>query len=506
MARIWIRTLSIVVAAVAATSMVPVRGDDESDYVWQSDGDVRPVGVIQPDAPKNLTTALIAEARFGPTARQTASGLPKGFAVQEQTSSAAGTKRGNPFKEEAPPAKPPAAASAVPGTAAAVSSDACTVCEDDCDGEPYRLFKLPALEDSRIGLRGWLEQGYTWSPDRPANRFNGPVAFNDRSNEYQLNQLYLIAERVAKPGERTPELGGRVDFLYGTDHRFVTASGLDDDWSGSARFYGLAMPQLYGDLAFQKLLFRAGHFYAPCGYETAMVEDNFFYSHSYTFLYAQPTSLTGAQLQYQLNDRLSVNGGLDTGWNAWEPTNGKLGYFTGVNWTSPDKRTSLAFELFLNNRQPAGIESTLTHYALVLRSKLSDKLSYGFEHNLGYDPEAVQTQFGRTHGEWYSFVHYLIYELNPCWSVGVRYEWLNDDDGLVVQGLGDPHGIPLSPVPAAWNELSLGVNYKPSNNLVLRSEVRWDWENTWVPAIAQPFDDFTKSRQFLWATDLIVRF
>ncbi len=504
-----LRIVSVAMVAVALSS-APIRGEDDSGYVWQTDGDVQPAGVIQPDAPRNLTAAMISETRSGPTVRRTAR------AASPRPPAAAAA---NPFKEEAPsaktpsakapsakapPAKPPAAASAAPGGAAAAASEACTVCE--FDGEPYRLFDLPALEDSRLKIRGWLEQGYTWNPDRPANRFNGPVAFNDRSNEYQLNQFYLIAERAAKTDECDAGLGGRVDLLYGTDRRFLVASGLDDDWSGDARFYGLAMPQLYGDLALRKLLFRVGHFYAPCGYELPTAPDNFFYSHSYTYLYAQPTSLTGAQLQYQLNERLSVNGGLDTGWNAWEPPNDKLGYFTGATWTSPDRRTSLAFEMFFNNRQPIGVESTLTHYALVLRSKLSDKLSCAFEHNLGYDPQGVETQLGRTHGEWFSFVHYWVYELNPCWSVGARYEWLNDDDGLIVKGLGAPQGIPLAAVPAAWNELSLGVNYRRSNNLLLRSEVRWDWENSWVATTDRPFDDFTKSHQFLWATDLIVQF
>ena len=37
----------------------------------------------------------------------------------------------------------------------------------------------------------WLDQGFTGNYDDPNNNFNLPMAFNDRSNEYQMNQLYL---------------------------------------------------------------------------------------------------------------------------------------------------------------------------------------------------------------------------------------------------------------------------------------------------------------------------
>ena len=331
------------------------------------------------------------------------------------------------------------------------------------------------------------------------------MAYNDRSNEYQLNQLYLYAERVTETNGCGWDLGGRIDLLYGTDWRFPQAFGLDNEWNQDQRFYGLAMPQLYADVAVNDWLFRFGHILAPCGYESVMAPNNFFYSHSYTFLYGQPTTLTGAQATYKLNDRLSVNGGFDTGWNDWDAKNGKLGYYFGSNWTSADEKTTVGFEMFLGNEQPRGIESTRAHYALVLTRKLTDKLTYALEHNFGNDPRAA-TQMGVRHAEWGSLVNYLFYQLNDCWTVGGRYEFLVDDDGAIVNGLGNPHGIPLLAVPANWNELSLGVNYKPNKNLILRSEVRWDWVDLRAEVSDRPFDDFTKSQQFLWASDMIVKF
>jgi len=37
----------------------------------------------------------------------------------------------------------------------------------------------------------WLDQGATINTLSPRDRTNGPVTFNNRSNEYQLNQAYF---------------------------------------------------------------------------------------------------------------------------------------------------------------------------------------------------------------------------------------------------------------------------------------------------------------------------
>ncbi len=171
-----------------------------------------------------------------------------------------------PSTPSASPAKPESAVPEKPAAEKANGDEAADEGNKDED-TGFKLFKGPWLEKHRIDIRGWVDQGYTWNPDDPGIHFNGPVGYNDRSNEYMMNQFYLITERVTKPEDGCWDWGGRVDLLYGTDRRFVTAFGLDDRWSEGERFYGLAMPQLYGDLAYDKFVFRVGHMLAPVGYE-----------------------------------------------------------------------------------------------------------------------------------------------------------------------------------------------------------------------------------------------
>jgi opacity protein-like surface antigen len=366
--------------------------------------------------------------------------------------------------------------------------------EDEDTG--FKLFKGPWLECHRIDIRGWLDQGFTWNPDNPVSRFNGPVGYNDRSNEYQLNQLYLIMERVTKTDECNPlDVGGRVDLLYGTDRRFVEARGLDTEWGN--RFYGLAMPQMYADVAINNLVLRGGHFLAPCGYESVMAPENFFRSHTYQFLYGQPTTLTGGSAIYKINDQWSVNCGLDGGWNNWVDAAGKVNYMGGWNWTSEDKKRTLAYEAFIGEQLP-GVDSNLTHYCLVFTQKLGEKWTYALEHNLGYETNAIALPNGnRTHGDWFGLASYLLCDINDKWSWGIRYEWFNDDDGTVVAEVGPPA---TSPVPSHYTDLSFGLNYKPNKNIIVRSEVRYDHST------AKVFESFTTQDQFLWSIDAIVRF
>ena len=46
---------------------------------------------------------------------------------------------------------------------------------------------------------GYLDQGVTLNADSPTDRINGPVLSNYRSNDYQMNGLYMVGERKIDP-------------------------------------------------------------------------------------------------------------------------------------------------------------------------------------------------------------------------------------------------------------------------------------------------------------------
>jgi hypothetical protein len=387
---------------------------------------------------------------------------------------------------------------------------ACTSRDDPDDGaeKPWRLFDQPLLTSRGFNIRGWADQGITTNARFPADRFNGPVTFNDRTDEYGLGQLYLITERETKTEGQGFDVGGRVDVLYGTDYRFTTADGLETKWNGDRRFYGLAMPQLYADFALNDWVFRVGHFYANFGYEVVPAVDNFFHSHGYSLTYGEPITLTGMTVKWQFNDQLSLTAGFHRGWNEWEDTNDKLGFLGGVTWKSEELGTSISFAVTASN-ELADQSSSLAMYSVVLTQKLAERWRYVLEHDGAHQTNAVDRGGSLAPANWFGVTNYLFFDLNPQWSFGLRYEWFADNNGTRVRGLGNPHGIDFQPDPlfgACWNDVSIGVNYKPHRNVVLRCETRWDWVDPIGTSNVNPFDDQTRRSQFLFDTDLIIQF
>ena len=419
------------------------------------------------------------------------------------------------------PSNPPLALPAINADIAPVAASPTEECPVAEEG-PCKLFHSDWLDRQHLDIRGYVEAGYTSNPDWPLNGSNAPVGYNDQANQFVLNQFYLIAERVAKvENDGGFDYGYRADVMYGADRRFVQvidfssplanySPGWDSNWNDGNYLYGLAMPQLYGDLAYDKLLLRAGHFYAPHGYENPMPTENFFYSHTYAFLYGEPTTLTGACATYKVLDKLSVNAGIDTGWNVFTPINGQPNYFVGVNWTSPDDRINVAEEVFLgNNEFLPGYNSFRYLLNTVVNVKLGCKWHYALEANLASDSNGNimftsfdPLSFTFATAKWWGLTNYLFYDINDCWGLGIRYEHFESDTASLVYLNGPPFGQQVS----TWNDVTLGLNWKPNKNVTLRSEVRWDWAANTGVAGNMPFGDGNSNSQFLWGNDVVVRF
>ncbi len=179
-----------------------------------------------------------------------------------------------------------AAACACSGCPAATPT--CSECSDDCpEGgclggpfdpcckltDPWKLFDCEGLKCRNINIAGYVAQSFTGNPQNPSDRFNGPLTWTDRANEYQLNQFLTYTERPTNTNGYGWDFGGRADVMVGTDYRFNTESGLETRGQFTApkvstqRFYGVAFTQFYFEVARNNLKIKFGHFYSPVGYE-----------------------------------------------------------------------------------------------------------------------------------------------------------------------------------------------------------------------------------------------
>jgi hypothetical protein len=178
------------------------------------------------------------------------------------------------------------------------------------------------LNRNRFGFDfyGYLDQGVTLNPDSPNDRINGPVLSNYRSNDYQMNGLYMVGERKIDPNSCHAQIGGRVDMIYGTDAACGLSLGLDDEIvsEDTSRFYRLAFPQIYANMFLPVgtgVSFKVGHFYSPVGNEWLIATENFFYSHFYSWN-IQPGTHTGVLAEFKLTDSIDVQFGPNLGWNT----------------------------------------------------------------------------------------------------------------------------------------------------------------------------------------------
>lgn len=367
---------------------------------------------------------------------------------------------------------------------------------DCCEGRLMRLFEDCEgnnwLSSAGFSLGGWLEQGITFSD---AETDLGPFGFNDRANEYALNQFYLILAKDAAVNPDQWGWGMQMDLLVGTDANNTVAAGWDDSWVGhdGNEDYGIAMPQLYASFyapVGNGLTVKVGHFYTIIGYEVVTAPDNFFYSHALTMQFSEPFTHTGAIASYNLNDNIALSSGIQTGWDDFENENESWGYIGGISWASDDGDTSLAFAVVTGDEtdvRGGGLESNRTMYSIVFSQALSEKMTYVLQHDYGTQDNAVVTG---TDSEWYGINQYLFYALTEDLKAGLRAEWYRDADGF---RLGVDN--------ANYYNVTGGLNWSITDCLLLRPELRWDWSDE-----PGTFDGGTGDELWTMSTDLILTF
>ncbi|MDP2097038.1 MAG: outer membrane beta-barrel protein [Methylobacter sp.] len=212
----------------------------------------------------------------------------------------------------------------------------------------FNINETAALKDLGINVGGWVSSGVSGNIDSPEDRFNGPVTFGDRANEFGMQQLYGYIEREVNAEGSSWDFGFRADILYGTDARFTTQANFDDNLvlDSSSRFYKLAFPQVYATVFApigNGLTTKIGHFYTIIGNEVVTAPDNFFFSHAYTMQYGEPFTHTGILSSYPLTKNISLSGGVVSGWDSFfqEPAN----FLGGATYTTDNEKTSLAFSM-----------------------------------------------------------------------------------------------------------------------------------------------------------------
>ncbi len=338
-----------------------------------------------------------------------------------------------------------------------------------CDlGEKWSLINATPLG---ISFGGWTNLGYHTSNNTGTGILgNGaPANFNNYADKVQLQQQWAYAERIAD-GSDGLGIGGRIDYIYGTDGPDTQAFGIadthwDNSWDNGGA-YGHAIPQVYGEVAHGDTSVKIGHFFTLIGNEVVAATGNFFYSRQFTFYNAEPFTHTGVLATHALNDCTTLYGGWVEGWDSGFKDNGDA-FIGGIKRQLNDDVSLLYATVigrFGDNANSAALERGSIH-SFILTTALTDKLTNLIQYDYLDTDDEASALVRRTHG----LNSYFIYQVNDCLSLGSRTEYFDFKSRV------NPGGA------ATYNQ-TYGVNYKLSSNLMVRPELRtiWDPDNVGI--------------------------
>ena len=319
---------------------------------------------------------------------------------------------------------------------------------------PWKLFNF-----DNVDIGGWFQGGYTSESND---------LFNDRPDEFNLHQAYFFAEKVAESKDGRLGYGFRFDGVYGIDGPDTQSFGnefgnfdFSDDFTRGAT-YGWAIPQLYGEVAGEDWSVKLGHFYTLVGYEVVTAPDNFFFSHAITQYNSEPFTHTGAIGTFNVSDKTTVYGGWtagwDTGFDQFEDGSNFLGGFS----TQLTDKTALTYITTIGDFGARG-EDAYGH-SVVFDTAVTDKFNYVLQSDLLRVDSTGEDNLGIN--------QYFLYTINDQWAAGLRAEWWKGDS---LTGYA-PHGGVLPATGShSYYDVTVGLNYKPTQNLIIRPEYRYDW-------------------------------
>lgn len=287
------------------------------------------------------------------------------------------------------------------------------------------------------------------------NSGNTELMQNVHNSDLQMNQMYFYFGKKLDT-RRGWDFGGHIDFMYGTDARFVQAQGMEFG-AGHGRWnsgdYYTALPQMYFEAGYKNVSVKFGKFLTPLGHEGVLSGDRFFYSLSDAFG-MNPVTHTGALVDWKVNRQLSIFGGWVNGENKFFDSSDDNAFLGGVKYQI-HPRYSIGYSLLAGTEDLGWGDRDYYVHSVVFDANLGRRWDYTFEWTLRNN--TWKGPGWKAYGGAYGINNELIYKLNKKWDLGLRVEWARsiDDDT-------DKYGF------------TLGASWKPNKWLTVRPEIRYD--------------------------------
>ena len=382
----------------------------------------------------------------------------------------------------------------------------CNPCDDTWNCDPCDPVCGPKL--GKWFLSGHMEAGFWANAHGQVSEYedgvfvptSGNTAFlrNTPYTGAQINQVYISTGRKVD-GRRGLDVGGTVDFTWGSDAWLVQSGGLERDTVNAGTWrkgdYYSAFAQAYAEVAYGRWNVYAGKFAAPFRGDSYKSTENFFYTWAPTS-FIPPHTAGGAYATYKASNSLTLIGGwvmpdeigrsdkynAILGGAVWAPSqrfNLRYTFATGSNWYAGNMLQGTTYDVFVQT--------------LLATVKLSSRLTNTFEWTL-----LNVNSGGASLGAAYGLNNEIIYRASQNWAFGSRFGYFNATAATI-----ENFGYPMEAGGALeWYTVSLGANWTPNKWLVVKPEIRYDWTDPLAPM----FKGGASDHQFSGGMSAIVKF
>ena len=375
----------------------------------------------------------------------------------------------------------------------------------------------PPTPEPRFKISGWVESGVTFNPDSPLSNQNFGRLFDDRANEPLLNQVVINFERALVPQPGQFDWGFKLQFMYGSDARFIHSLGLFDRTT-----HEILQPDVveaYLNLHFPVITeggldLKLGKFVTLEGAETIDPRATFFYSHTYIFNFGIPFNHTGALATFHATKLLDLYAGITRGVNASvDDNNDSPAFHGGIGLNLLEGKLTALASTHIGPETPSDNRHNRYLNDITITAKPTKNFIAITDLNYIYDEAADATGYG--------VAQYFIYTINDVFSIGMRGEIWRDADAFYVASFAENDDaldglrgglVTLDPRTVGggkttYGAVTLGVNIKPpvpkpTAGLVIRPELRFDRALNGT----RPFNDSSDRNQFTASIDVIITF
>src|SRR5713101_716484 len=368
-------------------------------------------------------------------------------------------------------------------------------------------------------LYGWIETGITGNFASPNDNENFGRLLDDRANEPLLNQFVLTAERGLDPSMADRfDWAFRIQFLYGSDARYLKTIGLFDLISDDTvqrdipELWFLAHFPISGTAGGWDL--KLGKFMTCEGADMSDPRMNTFYSRTYIFNFGTPFYGVGALATMHACPCLDLYGGITRGVNVGtEDNNDSVSFYGGLGLNCCDGKVTCAAMTHIGPENPRDNHDCRYLSDLVKTRKITDRLTAIIDMNFIYE-ESVNAKG-------YGIAQYLTYAVNDCCTIGIRGEVWRDADGFFVAQFASNNDFihfergddtvfdprTTGGGRTTYGALTAGVTIKPPKpalitDLMIRPELRYDRSLN----STHPFNDSSDQDMFTAAVDFVVIF